>query len=523
MTDQKEFRGRAAPSPTGRVHIGNLRTFLFNSLFLRKHGGTNILRVEDTDEKRKVEKGLEGILEVPDLYGIKFQEGPGIGGDYGPYIQTERRELYIQHAERLVEEDKAYYCFCSEERLSKLRERQKERKAKPGYDRKCRDLDPEEAQRRVDEGEECVIRLKFPLTGETNYHDAVFGDLKFDNKEMEDIVILKSDKLPTYNFAVVVDDHLMEVTHAMRAREYLSEIPKNVFIYESLGWEPVQYVHVPEVLNSDGRGKLGKRSGALPAVAYLRKGYLREAMINFLALLGWAPKPEDVNEDEIYTEEELVELFSIDRVHKSPARYDKKKLDYMNGKHIRRLSVEELANRVVDWAENLVLQEFITDRFEEHPKWEVELQSKVEEILPKWKADRERFVEALKLVHERVVYLGELPDLLYFLYTDELEWSKEDWRTKNHSLSEIADALDGVLPKLDEAFKNGVEDHDLWEETVRDYADELDWKHGELFMAIRSATTGKLKSPPLFESFQVLGWNKASQFIEESIKWLKKQ
>ncbi|WKZ30948.1 MAG: glutamate--tRNA ligase [Candidatus Dojkabacteria bacterium] len=515
------IRGRAAPSPTGRVHIGNMRTFLFNSLFIRHNNGINVLRVEDTDQKRSVEKGLEGIIEVLEQYGITFQEGPHVGGEYGPYVQTERKDSYKEVAEKLVNDGNAYYCFCSSERLAALREDQVKNKVKPGYDRHCRDIASDEARKRVEAGESHVIRLKFPTEGEFRYDDIVFGELKFKNKDMEDIVILKSDGLPTYNFGVVVDDHAMAITHAMRAREYLSEIPKNIFIYRSLGWEPARYIHVPEVLNPDGKGKLSKRKGALPAISYLRKGYLVEAMINFLALLGWSPSPENAHEDEIYSEDELVKFFDESRINRAPARFDQRKLDYMNGKHIRAMSIDQLADRVVRWAEDLVLKEFITDMYEEKMEWEVALKASVESALPKWKADMEYFKKALTLVHERLVYLSEIPELLNFIYADELEMSDEVWNFKNHDKAETAAALKGVLPKLDEVFANGVNDHEAWEESVRGYADEIGWKHGDLFMAIRSATTGAVKSPPLFESFQVMGWEKGRGFMEAAVKYLE--
>lgn len=519
--DSTIVRGRAAPSPTGRVHIGNMRTFLFNSLFVRHNNGINVLRVEDTDQKRAVEKGLEGIVEVLEQYGITFQEGPHVGGEYGPYVQTERKASYREAAEQLVALDKAYYCFCTAERLTEVRERQAANKQKPGYDRNCRSIDLEEARKRVAAGEPHVIRLKYPMDGEFHYDDIVFGHLKFKNQDMEDIVILKTDGLPTYNFAVVVDDHAMAITHAMRAREYLSEIPKNIFIYESLGWTPAQYIHVPEVLNPDGRGKLSKRKGALPAIAYLRKGYLVEAMINFLALLGWSPSPDQAHEDEIYSVDELVEMFDPSRISRAPARFDQKKLDYMNGKHIRAMSIDQLAVRVIDWAENLVLKEFITDRFEEPLDWAEHLRANVARTLPAWRSDLAYFKKALELIHERLVYLSEIPDLLGFLYAEKLEWSDEDWNLKNHDRVETATALEGVLPKLDEAFANGVNDHEAWESAVREYADQIGWKHGDLFMAIRSATTGSVKSPPLFESFQVMGWEKARGFMLAAVNWLR--
>jgi len=522
--DKKIVRGRAAPSPTGRVHIGNIRTFLFNHFFIQSQNGINVLRVEDTDEKRKVEKGMEGITEVLAEYGITFAEGPHVGGDFGPYIQTERAEIYQKYAKQLVDEDKAYYCFCSADRLTKLREEQVASGQKPGYDRHCRNISKEDAQARVDAGEEHVIRIKLPTEGYTVYRDTVFGKLSFKNDEYVDGVILKSDGLPPYNFAVVIDDHLMGITHAFRAREYLSQLPINLFVYEAFGWEPVQYIHVPEVMNEDGEGKLSKRKGALPAIAYLRKGYLRESLINYLALLGWSPDPKEAHEDEIYTENEIIEKFSIDRIHRSPARYDEKKLHAINGKHIRRLSVDDFAGKVINWAKDHVLKEFITDQFEEHPDWEIELQKSVKEELPKWESDKDYFAKCLGLIQERVGLLSEIPDLLEFLFVDQLTWTDLDWRLNDYDKKDVANALEEITKRLEPVFAENKDhaDHDEWEKIIRGYADELEWKHGMLFMALRSAITGSLQSPPILESIDVMGWDKAKGFISGAIEWLRK-
>lgn len=518
----EKIRVRIAPSPTGRIHVGNLRTFIFNYLYAKAKNGTFLLRIEDTDQKRQVEGGIDATIEVLKLYGLNVDEGPKAGGEYGPYVQSERKELYKKYADDLVEKGAAYRCFCSEEKLAEMRERQEKSKQRTGYNRGCRDRTKEETDKRVEAGEEYVVRLKFPQEGRWVYKDTVFGKISIPNEDVEDIVLLKSDGYPTYNFGVVVDDHLMGITHTIRAREYLSETPKNEFIYKSLGWEPPVWVHVPEVMNPDGDGKLSKRKGALPAIAYLRKGYFPEAMLNFLSLLGWAPASESAHQDEIYNVDELVKLFDIDRIHKSQARYDEAKLNYINGKHIRNLDTKELVERIYDWAGNLVLQEFITDKYDDHPDWEGELRERVLDLLPKWKENEDYFFKALKLVHERLVYLSELPDLLDFFYEDNLSWTDEDWNTKNHSKEELAKALSGILPKLDELFSDDNNwNHDAWEQLVRSYADELEWKHGDLFMAIRSASTGRLKSPPLLECFEVIGWEKVKGHIENGIEWLK--
>ncbi len=520
---KNEVRVRAAPSPTGRVHIGTIRTYLFNYLLYKKYGGANIFRAEDTDKKREVEGGAEAMLEAFQKVGIVFTEGPGIGGDFGPYIQSERLPLYKKYANELVKKGFAYYCFCSQDRLEQLRETQKSNKMKPMYDRCCRDLTLEEAEKRVANGEPYVIRMKFPKEGYTECHDMIYGDFKVKNSEIEDQVILKADGFPTYHLALVVDDHLMEITLGIRGREWMPSYPKHVQLYKAFGWDVPAYAHVPLILNPDGQGKLSKRHGAMPALAYLRKGYLWEAIWNYILICGWSPEQSKAHKDEIYTPEELIELFDIRKVHKVSARYDQRKFDYVNASHIRRYTVDQLADRIIDWAKNLVLKDFLTDKFDEPQPWEPELREKVKKYLPLWEKDRAYFIKALELERERLIVLSELPDALDFFYDDELIWTDEDWNTKNHNKKELADALEGVLPRLDTAFDGGKSfEHDKWEQAVRGYADELGWKHGDLFLAIRSAVTGRLQSPPLLECIEVIGWDKSKKFIQDAITYLKK-
>lgn len=518
----KKVRVRAAPSPTGRVHTGNLRTFLNNYLWAKHCGGTNVLRIEDTDQKRKVEGGIESIVETLKLYGIEFDEGPLQGGEYGPYIQTKRLDLYQKHAHELVEKGKAYYCFCSEERLEKLREEQIKNKQKPMYDRKCRDIDPEEAKSRIEDEESYVVRMKFPLKGHMEFEDEISGKIRVNNKEIDDMILLKSDGLPTYHFGVVIDDHYMEITYVFRGREYLTQTTRNIFLYDSFGWDPPKWVHTPHLLNPDGKGKLSKRKGSMPAVAYLRKGYLVDAVLNYLVLCGWAPAPEDAREDEVYTHEDLIDLFHIKRMKKSNARYDQDKLDHFNGEHIRIKSIEELSDTVFHWAEEYVLGEFTADKFDEHPDWEEELVRKVEKYLPLWKKDEEYFLETLKLVRERIVCLSELPDLLDFFYDVNVDVNEDAWDVSGHSRKETADALMELFKKLRYAWQNDKHwGHDMWEDIIRNYADEIDWKHGEMFMTLRVAVTGRKASPPLFECMEVLGLERCEKLVNNSYNLLK--
>lgn len=517
-----EIRLRAAPSPTGRAHIGNVRTYFMSFAYAKRFGGKFVFRIEDTDVKRTVPAGTEALLEAYGAFGVIADEDPIKGGPYGPYIQTQRKEIYNKYAEELIEKGQAYYCFCTENRLKELRGFQKNTKQKPMYDRHCRDIDPVEARKRVEAGESHVIRMKFPLEGVTICKDLIYGEVKFNNRDVEDQVLMKSTGIPTYHLAVVVDDHLMKITTAVRGTEWFPSFPKHVKLFEFFGWDMPEFVHMPLMLNPDGKGKLSKRHGAMPAIAYLRKGYLRDAVLNYVMLCGWAPENQFAHQDEIYSFDELIELFDFRRCHKTAGRYDQKKFDYINSKHIRNLSTDQLIPTVLDWAENLVLKEFITDKYEEEPEWEKDLKAKVRVMLPLWKADIEKFKKGLELERERITVLSELPYSLEFLYVDEFNFVDENWNTKNHSKSELADALETILPKLDEVLGKGDFSHESWEGIVRGYADEKGWKAGDMFLAIRSAVTGRLQSPPLLESIEAMGWQKAKKFIDQAVVWLRK-
>ncbi|MBN1374437.1 glutamate--tRNA ligase [Candidatus Dojkabacteria bacterium] len=501
-----KVRVRAAPSPTGKVHIGNIRTYLYNYLLVRKYGGANIIRIEDTDQKRKVPQGVEAMIEAYEAYGITFDEGPHVGGLHGPYVQSERKEIYSKYAHELVEKGAAYYCFCTEKRLQEVRSRQQENKERVMYDRACRNLSKEEAQKRVNAGEKYVVRMKFPLAGFTEFNDVIYGKIRINNNEIDDMVLLKSDGLPTYHFAVVVDDHLMQVTHVIRGREYLTQTTRNVFLYNAFGWEQPIWVNVPQILNPDGKGKLSKRHGAMPALAYLRKGYLKEAVINYIMLCGWSPPPEKSNQDDIYSVEELISLFDLTRFQKAGARYDQKKLDYINGKHIRNLSIDKLCSVIISWGENLVLKPFITDKYEDPEPWEASLKQKISKLLPLWKADLNKFKRILELVQERMVLLSDILDSTLFFY--EQIKSPELSTVKGLAAYEST-VLENAKEKYTEVF-NGYNDlsdisQEKWVADVRSTADEFGIKHGDLFMLVRVLICGSEFSPPLFECLQLLG------------------
>ena len=329
-------RTRFAPSPTGFMHVGNLRTALYEYLVAKSQGGKFVLRIEDTDRERLVEGAEAVIYKTLDQVGLRHDEGPDVGGEYGPYVQSLRKDLYKPYAQQLVREGKAYYCFCTKERLESLHNEE----GIGGYDRHCRDLPAEEVQRLLEAGTPYVIRQKVPLTGSTTFEDAVFGSITIENKEIEDQVLLKADGYPTYNFANVIDDHLMHITHVVRGSEYLTSTPKYNLLYEAFGWEIPTYVHLPLIMgkNEDGSvSKLSKRHGSTSFEGLVAEGYLPQVITNYIALLGWAPK----DNQEIFSLPELVQAFSIEGISKSPAVFDYDKLNWFNAEYIKAMGEEE--------------------------------------------------------------------------------------------------------------------------------------------------------------------------------------
>ena len=337
-------RTRFAPSPTGFMHVGNLRTALYEYLVAKSQGGKFVLRIEDTDRERLVEGAEAVIYKTLDQVGLQHDEGPDVGGDYGPYVQSQRKELYKPYAEQLVKEGKAYYCFCTKERLESLHNEE----GIGGYDRHCRDLPQEEVQRLLEADTPYVIRQKVPLEGSTTFEDAVFGSITIENKEIEDQVLLKADGYPTYNFANVIDDHLMHITHVVRGSEYLTSTPKYNLLYQAFGWEIPTYVHLPLIMgkNEDGTvSKLSKRHGSTSFEGLLQEGYLPQVITNYIALLGWAPK----DNQEIFSLAELVRAFSIEGISKSPAVFDYDKLNWFNAEYIKAMGEEEFTSHAMPY------------------------------------------------------------------------------------------------------------------------------------------------------------------------------
>ncbi|MGN0690505.1 MAG: glutamate--tRNA ligase [Oscillospiraceae bacterium] len=349
-----EVRTRFAPSPTGYMHIGNLRTALFTYLIAKQSGGKFILRIEDTDQERYVEGAVDVIYNTLKACGLNWDEGPDVGGPVGPYIQSERMGMFKEYAEKLVASGHAYYCFCDKERLEEVRKIQVASRISPMYDRHCRNLSPEEIKEKLDAGIPYVIRQKVPTEGTTTFHDEIYGDITVENSTLDDQILIKTDGMPTYNFANVVDDHLMGITHVVRGNEYLASSPKYNLLYEAFGWTPPKYIHVEHIMKN-ATEKLSKRNGDASFNDLIEKGFMTEAVVNYIALLGWAPK----GENEIFTLDELIKEFSIDGLSKSPAIFDPIKLKAINGAYIRKLSKEEFLEKALPYIKQTVKREDI--------------------------------------------------------------------------------------------------------------------------------------------------------------------
>jgi len=481
----KPVRVRFAPSPTGFPHVGNIRTALFNWLYARHSGGTFIVRIEDTDVARKVEGALEAILDGLRWLGLDWDEGPEVGGKYGPYFQSQRLDLYTEAANRLVEQGDAYRCYCSPERMAEMRAEQQKRKQSPGYDRRCRDLSETERTQKEKEGITPVVRFKMPLEGQTSFSDIIWGEITVENSTLDDYVLLKSDGYPTYHLANVVDDYLMEISHVLRAEEWLSSVPRHKLLYQALGYEMPQLAHLPMILGPD-RSKLSKRHGAVSIIEYREQGYLPEAMLNFLALLGWSLD----DKTDIIARDELVKRFSLERISKTAAIFNHEKLDWMNGVFLRELSHGELLRKIMPFLESGLPEAVKRPVPEEY----------VSRIVP--------------LIRERINTLAEAATYADFFFLDELEYDASLLIGKKMTAETTLKALKAAQEKLSllESF-----DHDSLEGTLRPLAEELGLKTGQLFSPLRVATTGRTAAPPLFETMVVLGKERCLQRLRVAV------
>jgi glutamyl-tRNA synthetase len=507
-------RVRFAPSPTGFPHVGNIRTALFNWLFARHSGGTFIVRIEDTDQARIVEGALESILESLRWLGLDWDEGPEVGGDHGPYFQSERRELYRTHAQQLLDAGHAYKCYCSPERLARMRAEMAARKESVrSYDRRCRDLSPQEQAARESEGITPAIRFKAPLDGRTTFHDLIRGDITFDNAELDDLVLLKSDGYPTYHLANVVDDHFMEISHVMRADEWLSSTPRHVLLYDAFGWEPPLFAHLPMILGPD-KSKLSKRHGATDVMKFKEEGYLPEAMFNFLARLGWSLD----DKTEIFSRDQLIEHFSIERISKTPAVFDRHKLDWLNGVYVRKSSrtprdvtIEPPPGEAgANGLPPTVVTSSFADMLSQY--LERDLPHDVERPL-----SREYVEEIAPLVQERLATLGQAAEYCAFFFLDELSFDPTLLLGKKLTPEAAIGALEAALERLQDVRFDAAS----LEETLRGLASELGLKTGDFFGLLRVATTGRTAAPPLFETMAVLGRARCLKRLEAALSALR--
>lgn len=468
-------RVRFAPSPTGSLHIGSVRTTLYNYFFARQQGGALVLRIEDTDQDRLVEGAIDSIYDGLRWMGIDWDEGPREGGVHGPYVQSERLAIYQQHARALVDSGAAYPCFCTKERLEEMRRAQQARKEVTRYDGLCRAIDAREASRRAAE-ERHVVRLKVPEDGEIGWDDLVYGRIDFPLHAIEDQVLLKSDGFPTYQLAVVIDDHLMEISHVFRGEDWLPSTPKHLLVYRAFGWEVPPHAHLPNVLGPDGK-KLAKRHGATKVEQFRSEGYLPEALANYLSLVGWAPGTEE----EVFSLSDLVQRFRIEQVHKAGGKWDRERLLYFNGLWIRRLDEEDLFRRV-------------------------------SELAPEdW--DRAVLRATIPHIRERMRTLVEARDQVGFLFTDDIPRTPDAIVPKKREPAEVAALLGrvAVLVRYADPFDAPTIDAGL-----RALADELGWPIRDVHFAVRGAATGSRVGFSLYESIVMLGRERALDRLEKA-------
>lgn len=462
-----KVRTRFAPSPTGYMHIGNLRTAIFEYLLARKYNGDFILRIEDTDQARKVDGAIEFIYKTLELCGFKIDEGPMNEGSVGPYIQSERKEIYKKYAEELVEKGKAYYCFCTEEELAERRKIAESRNKPFMYDGRCSKLSKEKIEENLAKGMPYVIRQKMPKIGETLVEDVIYGKIKIDNSILEDQILLKSDGFPTYNFANVVDDHLMGITHVIRGKEYLDQTAKYNLLYEDFGWEKPTYIHVAMVLGSDGT-KLSKRNGDASFMDLYNQGFLPDAIVNYLVLLGWSPA---INQ-EVFSMDELIKNFDETRISKSSSQYDEKKLEWFNHQYIKKMDDDKYLN----WVKNY----FTRDTSSKSEEW----------------------VDKLLLIYkDHLNYGKEIDEVTSNFFVDKIDIDKEEL--------EFLES-DEIIPKVIKTFKEEVMNIDEWNvDSINLAINNVKEKTGAqgklLYMPIRIKASGFMHGPELADTIYLIG------------------
>jgi glutamyl-tRNA synthetase len=485
-------RVRFAPSPTGRTHLGSGRTALYNYLLAHQTGGKFILRIEDTDRKRYNPESEQELIDSLHWLGIQWDEGPDVGGPHEPYHQSQRKEIYQQHANQLIEMGHAYYCFCTPERLTQVRQEQQKLKLPSHYDGTCRILPKEEASLRVANGESHVVRFKTPQDGSITVRDLLRGDITVENENIDDYIIIKSDGLALYHLAAMVDDHLMDISHVIRGAEWLPTFPLHAHIIRALGWEEPTWIHLSLFLKPSGKGKMSKRDSSqlikdgksIYLMDLMSMGYLPEGVLNWTALMGWSYD----DHTEFFTLDNLVEMFNIERLNPSPAAINFSKLDHFNGLHIRNLSVPDLAIRIKPFFEQAGYQ-----------------------------IDDEKLLQVTPLIQQRIVTLEDAPEIGGFFFEDSVHPNPEQLVGKNLTAGESAAAARQALQVL-----SGLQviDHETAEEPMRALADQLGLKAGQLFGILRVAVTGRTVSPPLFETMEVIGKETVLERIQQAIELL---
>ncbi len=495
------IRVRFAPSPTGFLHIGGARTALFSWLFACHHKGVFVLRIEDTDEKRSTLPAVKAILEGMSWLGLDWDEGPKIvegdseyktesQGDYGPYFQTQRLDIYRKYAEQLINQKKAYRCYCLPEELEQKRKEASKKGLPPKYDRQCKHLTSREEEKKKQEGRKAVIRFCMPDEGQTEINDLVKGKVVFENSLLDDFVILKSSGVATYNFAVVVDDAMMKISHIIRGDDHISNTPRQILLYQALEWELPQFAHVPMILGAD-KTRLSKRHGATALGEYKEKGFLPEAMINYLALLGWSTE----DSRQIFSREELINKFSLAGCGRSSAIFDQDKLLWMNGEYIRKMGVDKLTEKSFKWLKeaDLVNGASTWDKVSEERK--------------------ERIKKAVGLEHEKIKLLSEVPSLVDYMLEEGIEYDSRavEKALKKENVIEILEGIKDFLKELEDFSVGGLE------EGVRAFCLKKELKTSKVFHPLRVATSGRMQGPGLFVLLEFLGKEKVIKRIEKSI------
>jgi len=507
------IRTRIAPSPTGFMHIGNLRTALYSYLFAKQHEGQFIIRIEDTDVKRYTEGAIETIYKVLDWANLKHDEGPDIGGDFGPYVQSQRINLYKKYANELIEKGHAYYCFCSDETLEQMRAEQIAKKQAPKYDRRCLALSPDAVEVRLQQNQPHVIRMKIPENRVIEFNDIVRGKVSYNTNELDDQVLLKSDGYPTYHLAVVVDDHLMQISHVMRTEEWLPSTPKHILLYEYFGWEAPAWAHLPLLLNPD-KSKMSKRKGDVAVEEYIKNGYLPEAMINFLAFLGWNPG----GEKEIYSMEELLKDFSLQKVHKAGAIFNIEKLNWYNQYYMRQMPLDKLTELCIPY---LIENDLIVPKFDH--SFEIAAMKgpftvkDFETCQTKEKISFDYIKRAVALERERSKTLSGIGESVRFFF-EEPEYDKSLLLWKDTSEEEIKNSLEKLQEIISDISEKKFTKENL-QEIIMPEAEKLK-NRGIMLWPLRAALSGQKASPGPFEIAEALGKNKTLDRISVAIKKL---